>query len=401
VRPRRRIRTTCRTDHVAGAAHPVGQHAETENVMTKIVHLPVEKIKTDGLQTRASIDAATVREYHEAVAGGARFPAITVFLDSVKVYWLADGFHRLAVAREMGQKRIMAEVHEGGWVDALRFALKANGTHGARRTNADKAHAVQVAYTRRAELGLPDVPAAKMIADLVGIDPGMAGRQLALNAPWAAALARTGADGKTYTLPALPVRAQVVTPATTPAALSSSPVEGAEPEGVAQGMHDEPDLSHLPPLPVRPAAPVGAAPEVGCQRSEIGGADGLAVGQSDGETEDGRTEDAGPVDCRGRHIPEDLLPIWNRRQEVQDLATAISRARVVLEKANDGKDPLWWELNYQAVKADLDKAFFSISSAQPWCVCPMCQGVGCRACSGRGLMSEYRFEQVVPASMRG
>jgi hypothetical protein len=190
-------------------------------------------------------------------------------------------------------------------------------------------------------------------------------------------------------------------------------VQPAEPDVGAQGTDDEPDLSHLPPLPVRPVAPVGAAPEVGGQRSDVG----LAVGRSDGDGDvngeqsfDGAqgqsavnsgAEDAGPVDCRGRHIPEDLLPIWNRRQEVQDLATAISRARVVLEKANDGKDPLWWELNYQAVKADLDKAFFSISSAQPWCVCPMCQGIGCRACNGRGLMSEYRFKQVVPASMRG
>ena len=112
-------------------------------------------------------------------------------------------------------------------------------------------------------------------------------------------------------------------------------------------------------------------------------------------------ETDGPVDCRGRHVPVDLLSIWNRRQECQELATAISRVRVALSKANEGRDPLWWELNYQAVKAQLDQAYFSVSAAQPWCVCPMCQGIGCRACNNRGLMSEYRYEQVVPREFKG
>lgn len=380
--------------------------------MTKIVHLPVERIQTDGLQTRASIDAVIVREYNEAVKDGAKFPAVTVFHDPAGVYWLADGFHRLAVARQMGQRRIMADVREGVWVDALRFALGANGAHGLRRTNADKAFAVKVAYERRAELGLPNVPAANMIADLVGVHHTFAAKQLATVASWASAMERTGADGKTRDLPPVPVRSQVVKAANAPATGASLSIQGAEPDVVAQGADSEPDLSHLPPLPVRPVA------KAGDQTSEVGGpvevgqSDGPAVGQSDGGT--GETEvggpmsdvrgevpvDAGPVDCRGRQIPEDLLPVWNRRQEVQDLATAVSRVRVALAKAHAGKDPLWWELSYQGVKSDLDKAFHAISAAEPWCVCPMCQGIGCRSCSGRGLMSEYRFKQVVPASIR-
>jgi hypothetical protein len=371
-----------------GAAHPDGQHAEQEIPMSKIVHLPVAKIATDGLQTRAVVDPEIVREYNEAVQGGAKFPPITVFQDPAGVCWLADGFHRVAVARQLGQKRIMADVHEGIWVDALRFALRANGAHGVRRTNADKAYAVKVAYDHRAVLGLPDVPAAKMIADLVGIDPGMAGRQLALNVPWAAALARTGADGKTYALPPVPTRQKTEAESVVGSAEVLPPVPvRTTPEAEVDGVSGENlDMSQFPPPPVRRSG------------SQAGG-QSEAV-NSERSTVNSETEDLGPVDCRNRHIPEDLIAIWNRRQEVQDLATAISRVRVALEKAHKGKDPLWWELSYQAVKAQLDQAFYSVSSAQPWCVCPMCQGIGCRACSSRGLMSEYRFKQVVPKNMR-
>ena len=105
--------------------------------------------------------------------------------------------------------------------------------------------------------------------------------------------------------------------------------------------------------------------------------------------------DAGPADERGKHIPEDLLPVWNRRQEVQDAATAISRVRSALRAAQDGHDPLWGEINYSSVLNFLDRAYTEITAAKPWCVCPMCQGIGCRACKERGLMGKYRFDNAI------
>ena len=74
--------------------------------------------------------------------------------------------------------------------------------------------------------------------------------------------------------------------------------------------------------------------------------------------------------------------------------------RVALRDAQDGKDPLWSEINFGSALAHLDMAYKEIAAAEPWCVCPMCQGIGCRACSDRGLMSEYRFKQVVPAEFK-
>ena len=361
--------------------------------MAKIVHVAVEKVQTAGLQTRVAVDPATVREYAEAVtSGGVTLPPIVVFRDEMKNLWIGDGIHRLAAAKQTGQKTIAAEVRDGGRADALRYALGANGAHGLRRTNADKAHAVRMAYEHRAELGLPEVPSTRLIAEIVGVNHETVARQLAEIASWRDATARIGVDGKCRELPPVPTR----------------PRRPVDSETAATGRgYSEPAADK----PEAPQYPAGQRPapreEVPCPRSEIAGHLGEVAGHS-GEIADQPNEIAGqigketdgPVDGRGRHVPVDLLSIWNRRSECQELATAISRVRVALSKINEGRDPLWWELNYQAVKAQLDQAYFSVSAAQPWCVCPMCQGIGCRACNNRGLMSQYRFKQVVPAEFK-
>lgn len=95
----------------------------------------------DALQARAVISEATIGEYAEAMAAGAIFPPITVFHDGA-VYWLADGFHRMAAARRTGLDTIEADVREGSARDAKLYATGANVTHGLRRTNADKRRAV-------------------------------------------------------------------------------------------------------------------------------------------------------------------------------------------------------------------------------------------------------------------
>ena len=79
----------------------------------KKVYLALEEIETNGLQTRAQLNMDVVREYAEAEAErGAVFPPVTVFSDGAK-HWLADGFHRVAMARQQGKKKIAAEVREG------------------------------------------------------------------------------------------------------------------------------------------------------------------------------------------------------------------------------------------------------------------------------------------------
>jgi hypothetical protein len=95
------------------------------------------------LQSRASIDSATVEEYAQASDAG--FPPIVVFEDPVSPssYWPGDGWHRVMAAHKRGQIDIAAEIREGTRRDALLFSCGANATHGLHRTDADKRRAVQ------------------------------------------------------------------------------------------------------------------------------------------------------------------------------------------------------------------------------------------------------------------
>ena len=110
--------------------------------------MKIEQIINHGIQSRSEINEETVKEYAEAMNEGAAFPPITVFRDH-DIYYLADGFHRIAAAKSIGRTEIDAEIVDGNYEDALRFALKANAYHGFRRTNADKHRALEIAWQNR------------------------------------------------------------------------------------------------------------------------------------------------------------------------------------------------------------------------------------------------------------
>lgn len=90
----------------------------------------------------AGVNKATAADYAEAMKAGAVFPPVVVFADQKGVHWLADGFHRCAGAELAGLGEVAADVRQGSRKDALLYAASANGSHGLRRTNADKRRAV-------------------------------------------------------------------------------------------------------------------------------------------------------------------------------------------------------------------------------------------------------------------
>lgn len=101
---------------------------------------------TAATQVRVRLDRSTIEEYQEAIEAGAELPALLVFHEpNSERYILADGFHRLYAMVNLGWDKVVCEVREGRMVDALIEALGANDTHGLRRTNADKRHAVEMA----------------------------------------------------------------------------------------------------------------------------------------------------------------------------------------------------------------------------------------------------------------
>jgi hypothetical protein len=87
------------------------------------------------------IDPSTVASYAADLRAGATFPPIAVYHDGAG-YHLADGFHRVEAARQIGLEEILAEVRPGTSRDATLAACAANATHGLRRTNEDKRRAI-------------------------------------------------------------------------------------------------------------------------------------------------------------------------------------------------------------------------------------------------------------------
>jgi uncharacterized ParB-like nuclease family protein len=112
-----------------------------------VTTIAVISIRTDGgTQQREALREETVAEYTEAILAGAELPPVIVYDEQSEahdgVYWLADGFHRLAAYKAAGKDKIRAEVREGTLRDAILFSVGANATHGLRRSNEDKRRAV-------------------------------------------------------------------------------------------------------------------------------------------------------------------------------------------------------------------------------------------------------------------
>jgi hypothetical protein len=104
------------------------------------------------------------------------------------------------------------------------------------------------------------------------------------------------------------------------------------------------------------------------------------------------------LDATGWPIPTQLIPLWHRAGEVQDLLTALSRVKGALRSAQEDRDMLFAEVNFSSALSQLDQAFTDVKTAKPYAVCPSCQGQvpeNCTLCRGRGLLSEYRWNACV------
>jgi len=342
-----------------------------------VSYLKIEEVKTAGMQVRASMSEDTIAEYMEAMAGGAVFPPVLCFHDGT-AYWLADGFHRLEAWRRTGCKKCKAEVKTGERLDALRYALRANLDHGLRRTNADKKRAVMVAYENRQELGLGNVPSARSIAELIGVGHPFVTHQLESDSTWRDAKERTGTDGKTYSVP--PPR---------PLKPSKQVATVASCEGGKQG-DEQPELG-MPDIPPARPLPPPQRPQASGERPQA---------STPPERTKGPELKLGPRDSLGNPIPSSLTDHWGRRVEVQAVSASLRQARLAIRKAQDGHDPAWAGLNFSSTLMHLDNAIAQVEGAVPHCVCLYCKGIGCRACGGSGIMTEFQHSNV-PRDIKG
>ncbi len=104
------------------------------------------------------------------------------------------------------------------------------------------------------------------------------------------------------------------------------------------------------------------------------------------------------VDGTGYPVPTQLIPLWQRGEEVQEILTGLSRVKGTLRAAQENRDKLYTEVNFSSALSQLDQAWTDIKTAKPFAVCPSCQGQlpdKCTLCRGRGLISEHRWNTCV------
>ena len=168
-------------------------------------HIRLSEIVFDaGTQIRAVLDEALVAEYAERMTDGVQFPPVVVFTDGTcredrsPFYYLADGFHRVQAAQRNQFRDIEADVQPGTKTDALWFALGANKANGLRLTEADKKHALKLAFQTWGHEG---GKSTTQIAEQVGCALSYAQRieaEVTTSGDLKPRTRVTGKDGKSY-----------------------------------------------------------------------------------------------------------------------------------------------------------------------------------------------------------
>jgi hypothetical protein len=118
-------------------------------------------------QARVRLNPATVRQYVELLERKIEFKDdIEVYYEGF-VYWVGDGFHRLAAYREVGRARVPALVREGAVREAMIHAAGANSEHGLPRKRED----VQCAIDLLLDDDVVGRYSSRMIAKIVRCAP--------------------------------------------------------------------------------------------------------------------------------------------------------------------------------------------------------------------------------------
>jgi len=113
--------------------------------MANIFQLPLVSIVIDKeFQSRVALDTSVIEEYKDSILREEELPPVEVYEVDEK-YYLIDGFHRFYAYRKLNRTSIPTLLLEGNHSKAFQASLKANTTHGLRRSLADKHNIVRKA----------------------------------------------------------------------------------------------------------------------------------------------------------------------------------------------------------------------------------------------------------------
>lgn len=109
------------------------------------------------------------------------------------------------------------------------------------------------------------------------------------------------------------------------------------------------------------------------------------------------------LDGTGLELPQEVISLWGRSSEVQQLLSMLSAVRGALRKAQEEKDILFSEVDFTDDLAKLNQVYADLQTAKPFAVCPGCNGKlldkTC-ACHGRGFVSEFYWKNAVPEEIK-
>lgn len=144
--------------------------------MTKRIDVPLTQVIADKrYQPRVEMDNSIIAEYAEQMAAGDVFPPIRVIrMASDGKLYIADGFHRYYAAKKLRRQTIAVEIvkDNGTHTDILLECVKANNTHGLRRTNEDKHRAIEMILSEPAfaKLGNKKISVLALVSKSMVID---------------------------------------------------------------------------------------------------------------------------------------------------------------------------------------------------------------------------------------
>lgn len=110
------------------------------------------------------------------------------------------------------------------------------------------------------------------------------------------------------------------------------------------------------------------------------------------------------MDEVGQPIPKQLLELWKRRDEPQELLSLCSKLRSALRGlATRDKDILWNEVHIQALVTDMNRIYYELTRGKLYAVCALCRGLrpkDCQSCKGKGFVSKFLWDGTVPDEIK-
>lgn len=110
-----------------------------------------------------------------------------------------------------------------------------------------------------------------------------------------------------------------------------------------------------------------------------------------------------PTDKSGCIIPQKLLELYERREELTKPMHYIAQVRTALEKLQTEKDVLYMSIVHNGIIQTTAKCaeslYHALRECQPEIVCPECDGgqnsksIRCNECGGSGMISEEKYNR--------